>query len=76
MKDKLKVLGLTKKEFAREVGYGYDAVVRWGDSPPVWVGKYLDLMIRERLYRKFWVAVAKAHQDVIKSRFEAISNAS
>ena len=43
--DRLKELGLSKKEFAELAGAGYDAVNKWGSGNtgvPYWVDSWLD----------------------------------
>jgi hypothetical protein len=39
---KLKEVNLTRKEFAKDVGYAYQAVLNWSKHPiPTWVASWL-----------------------------------
>lgn len=47
----VKRAGLTKAEFAKEVGVSAQTVSRWGSSPPRWAEAYLELLIECNRYR-------------------------
>ena len=52
----LRELGLTKARFARMAGVSRATVTRWGDRPPIWAVRFLDLLrqVREMHDSVFW----------------------
>jgi len=45
-KDELQEAGFqTKKDFAEYVGRSREVVVRWGDNPPTWALRILELKV-------------------------------
>lgn len=47
----LDAANLSKRAFAQEVGYSAEQVSRWGEEPPEWVYRYLEMKIRENGYK-------------------------
>ena len=53
-KQKLKVLGLKKKDLASRVGVRPYTISRWKDSPPRIVDRYLDMLLEVKKLADEW----------------------